>query len=356
MKKEIHSLQGVFRHTIQDNMKINWLKPKNCSAHPTNSGVDQKSLFQRENLQKDLGEFLDSYMKKYAVPFRRESPRDLAARLVRIFPLFTLPSTPDSLLKEATRVKSLYSLWVSVLDDRIDCDCDGKEDLFDTVNVLLRGFSEGQIHASTATGQIMKDFLDGFFKLPLGPNSDAAKEFLFLDLLQITNAFNYERIVLANNEFSTLTEYMDFSTSTFDAMCMLDVDLTLMQEEINPLTIGKLREIFKLFGIIFRLLNDIVTFEREFFSERSLNSILLRGFDRGVLPRNVLQISEEEKKRIYEEDISILLNDVKAEIKSYKWLVASRISEITALNLEFINQNLDQLVNRASSDGFTTVE
>jgi hypothetical protein len=149
---------------------------------------------------------------------------------------------------------------------------------------------------------------------------------------------------------------MDFSISTSSVMCMLDIDLTLMEEEVSPLTIGKLREIFKLFGATFRLLNDIVTFEREFSSEKSLNSVILHGFDKGVLPRNVLQVSEKEKKKIYEEEIPVLLEDVKAEIKIYRRLVTSKISEIADLNLESLNQNLDDLVNRISSDGFSTVE
>lgn len=352
----LYSLCDVPEDNVGDSTKTFSSTCRDCNGFSVHSNLEigQEGFFShRENLQEDLEEFLESYVKKYRVPFRRESPKDFADRLLGIFSLLTLPSVPDSLLKDATRIKSLYGLWNNVLDDRIDCDHDGKDDLLDTVNVLLRGFSEERVHPSTATGQIMKDFLDGFFKLPLGPNSDVAKEFLLLDLLLTTNAFNYERITLANSDFSTLTEYIDFSTSTSNVMCMLDIDLTLMEEEVSPLTIGKLREIFRLFGATFRLLNDIVTFEREFSSEKSLNSVILRGFDKGVLPRNVLQMSEKEKKRIYEEHIPELLEDVKAEIRIYRQLVTSKISEITDLNLESLNQNLDELVNRISSDGFS---
>ncbi len=311
-------------------------------------------LLSEEEFVRHLEEFLEFFVKKHHIPFRRENTKDFAARLMKIFTLFTLPSVPDYLLIDAMKVKCLYALWNSVLDDRIDCDHDGKEDLIDTINVLHEWFSEERIHAKTATGKVMRNLLQRFVRFPLGHNRDIAKEFLFLDLLQTTNAFNYERIVLATNGFIALTEYLEFSTSTISAMCMLDIDLALMQKEVSPTTIGKLREVYKILGKTFRLFNDVITFEREFSSERSLNSLILQGIEKGILPSNILKLPKREKKKIQKENLSLIIEEVMAKIDSYKQLTASKISQITEMNLEPIVRSLDLIVERASSDGFVT--
>ncbi len=298
---------------------------------------------------KDMGEFLDSYVEHHSIPFRRGTPRNFAAWLVRVYTLFTLPPVLDYAAADALNVKCLYGLWNVVTDDRIDCEHEGKEDLIDTFNVIQNSFLGKKMQPKSIPGQIMKDFLEGFRTLPTGPNSEIIKEFLFLDLLQVINAFDYERIALARSGVVTLSEFMEFSTSPVDVRCILDIDLALIQKKITLLTIGKLREVYRILGMAFRLFNDVATFKREFSSEKSLNSVVLRGIEKGIFPQDTLHFLDREKKRICREDTP-LHEDIKTQINLYKQLAASKISQIAEINLESIARNFDSLVGSVSSE------
>lgn len=301
---------------------------------------------------KDVQKFLNSYVKKHSVPLKRDNPREFAVRLVNAFTLSTLPLVPDALAADSLKTKCLYGLWNTVIDDRIDCDQEGREDLIDTINVIWECFSEKEMHSETNTGRIMKSFLNLFLAFPAGPNSDTAKEFLLLDLLRTTNAFNYERIASTKNNLVTLAEYIEFSTSTIDARSLLDIDLALIQKKINPFTIGMLREVYKLFGMAFRFFNDLATLEREFYSEKSLNSVILYGIEKGVLPLDVLHMPDEDKKRIYEKKMPSLCKDIKEQIDHCKQKAISKVSYITEMDVSPLIEHLDLLVETASHDSF----
>lgn len=313
-----------------------------------------EELIRNDQIMENVQEFLSSYVKEHSVPLQREHPREFAIRLVRTFTLFTLPLVPDILAVDSLKIKCLYGLWNTVIDDRIDCDQEGKEDLIDTINVIRECFSGKEIHSKTVTGHIMKSFLDMFLAFPEGLNNDTARELLLLDLLRITNAFNYERIALTNDNIVTLTEYMEFSTSTIDARPLLNIDLALIQKKIDPTTIGILREVYRLFGLAFRFFNDLATLEREFYSEKSLNSVILYGIEKGVLPLNVLHMPDKDKKSIYEKKIPLLYDDMREQISRCKQQVISKASYITEIDVNSIVEQFDLLVERASSDSFVT--
>jgi hypothetical protein len=303
-----------------------------------------------ENIQ----EFICSYVKKHSIPLKRDNPREYTFRLVKIFTIFTLPLAPDSLMADSLKTKCLYGLWNSMIDDRIDCDQEGRDDLIDTINVIWECFSRKEMHSETVTGHIMKSFLDLFLAFPAGPNSDTAEEFLLLDLLRTTNAFNHERIASTMDNIVTLAEYMEFSASTIDVRPLLDIDLALIQKKIDPFTIGMLREMYKLIGMAFRLSNDLATLEREFYSEKSPNSVILYGIENGVLPLDVLHMSDEDKKGIYEREIPLLYKNIEDQIEYCKQEIFSKASCITKIDVNPIMKQFDLLVERASSDSHVT--
>ena len=50
----------------------------------------------------------------------------------------------------------------------------------------------------------------------------------------------------------------------------LDIDIALFPYDMNPSTIGNLREAYKWFSLAFKLSSYITNFEREFFAQRSV--------------------------------------------------------------------------------------
>lgn len=279
---------------------------------------------------------------------------DFATRLVETFSLFTLPLVPDFLVQDALKVKCLYGLWNTVLDDRIDCDHAGRDYLTDTLGVVYCGFSAGKMHPRSVTGSIMKDILKRFLQFPEGPNTHTAREFFFLDLFRTINAFTYEYITVTNHNIVTFSEYMEFSTSTIDVRCILDIDLALIQDKIHPATVGNLRELYKLFGTIFRLFNDMATLEREVYSESSLNAVILYGIEKGILPRNILYKPDEEKRKIHRESIPQLSQTIEALIEHCKQMAISKISHITEMDLEPMAKTFDLLIESVSRESFVT--
>ncbi|MBU7024536.1 MAG: hypothetical protein HXS40_10260, partial [Theionarchaea archaeon] len=217
----------------------------------------------KQHVVKETKEFLSSYVERFSVPLRRERPGKFATRLINSFALFTLPLIPDDLFSQSLKIKCLYGLWNAILDDRIDCDQEGQEEIIDTLAIVNGFFRNKSVKWSTSTGHVMFDFLDLFSRIPSGPNTQIARDFLCFDLLRITNAFNYERIVQDEANMTTLTEYMEFSPSTIDPRALIDVDLGFAVTGISPHTIAAIREIFMFIGIALRLSNDILTLTRE---------------------------------------------------------------------------------------------
>ena len=111
---------------------------------------------------------------------------------------------------------------------------------------------------------------------------------------------------------------------------------------------------YKLIGMAFRLSNDLATLEREFYSEKSPNSVILYGIENGVLPPDVLHMSDEDKKGIYEREIPLLYKNIEKQINYCKQEIISKASCITKIDVNPIMKQFDLLVERASSDSHVT--
>jgi hypothetical protein len=303
-----------------------------------------------QRVLKETQEFLSSYVESLSVPLRRERPEKFAARLVSSFALFTLPLIPDDLFNQSLRIKCLYGLWNTVLDDRIDCDQEGQEEIIDTLAIITGFFRNERVKWSTSTGRIMSDFLDLFSQIPSGPNTRIAKDFLCFDLLRITNAFNYERIVQDEANMTTLAEYMEFSPSTIDPRALIDVDLGFAVTGISPHTIAAIREVFMFIGIALRLSNDLLTLTRESRSEKSLNSAFMWDMERLGLNSLFLRA-----RKTHSSPRNSVHSDITSTIDFYKKKAVSRISHITEIDVNFLVDNMDSLIKEISDESFSLI-
>lgn len=296
---------------------------------------------------RETQEFLSSYVESLSVPLRRESPKKFATRLINSFTLFALPLVPHDLFSQSLKIKCLYGLWNTVLDDRIDCDQEGQEEIIDTLAIVTGFLRNDRVKWSTTTGHVMFDFLDLFSRIPWKPNTKIARDLLCFDLLRITNAFNYERIAQNESNMTTLTEYMEFSPSTIDLRALVDVDLGFAVTEISPHTIAAIREVFMFLGIALRLSNDIFTLTRESRSEKSLNSAAIWKAENPVLPSFLLVAGKtrgSSKNSVH--------SDIMSTIGFYKKRALSGISRVTEIDMNFLIDNMDRLVRRISDESF----
>jgi hypothetical protein len=237
---------------------------------------------------------------------------------------------------DGLKAKILHCLWNIVIDDIVEYTDKGKENIFDSFQVVTTYRNRMNFAGKTESGQIMHDFIQQFYNLPPGPNKKIAEELLFLDILRALNAFDYERINQISGTANTLSEYLEFGAVTADLRVYLDMDIALYPYNLNPPIIGNLREAYKWYTLAFKLSSDIATFEREFFVEKSHNAITLYGQEQGVLPRDVLQSDTECKNQLLGTVIPSLMVDI--ENKGREYLSKSiecleKISEIDTGNM-----------------------
>ncbi len=264
----------------------------------------------------ELGIFLTEYVDTHSVSFQREESYNLASRLSKIFSFFSFPSTEDTFF-EGLKCKALYSLWNNLIDDTIEYTDKGKENIFDSLHVITEYRKGMHFKGKTESGQVIYDFIRKFHNLPSGANKKVHENFVFLDLMRILNGFDYERIIQESNSVGTLTEYLEFGAVTIDVRIILDIDIALYPYNMNPSTLGYLREAYKWFSLALKLSSDIATFEREFFVEKSHNAILLYGQENGVLPRDVLHADTDYKEQLFERAIPALIVDIKDKGREY---------------------------------------
>lgn len=283
-----------------------------------------------KNHGKELGIFLDRYVKTCSISFLREDPHAFASRLLKIFSILYL-SDKESNSLEVLKVKALNGLWNNVLDDIIEYTDKGRNNIVESLEALMKSMKGERFDGKTETGKIMYDFVQEFHNLPLGPNKKISEELVFLDLLRILNGFDYERIIHENGKIGTFSEYMEFATATVDLRIMLDIDIAVCLTTLDPSTIGDLREAYRWFDQSFRLISDIASFEREYFLEASLNSVILYGYEKGALDRDILRGERAYKEKLFRDVIPSLINDIEdmaEEDLSRSLAYLEKISEI----------------------------
>lgn len=265
---------------------------------------------------KEIGVFLEKYIKTHSISFFREDPHAFASRVSTAFSSFFLETTEECFIK-GLKEKALYSLWNTCLDDIIEYTDKGKKNIFDSLESLIVSRKGENFKGETISGRIMYDFIQQFYGLPSGPNKKISEELMFLDLFRILNGFDYERIANENDPMGTLSEYMEFGIVTTDVRVFLDIDIALYPYQMDFSTIGELREAYRWFDMAIRLSGDIATLEREFFEETSQNAVILYGRKKGMLPKDILKVERTQKEELLEKIIPSLVIEIEKKGKEY---------------------------------------
>lgn len=286
---------------------------------------------------KNLGIFLERYVKTHSISFLREDPRAFAWRHSKIFS-FLFFSSKKEVPRKGLEEKLLYSMWNNVIDDIIEYSDRGRENILESFEALARSKKRERFTGKTEAGQIMHDFIQRFYRLPSGPNKRIAEDLLFLDLARTINAFDYERINQESNTANTLCEYMEFGAATFNMRVPLDIDIALYPYNLDPSLIGDLREAYKWSGLALKLSSDVATFEREFFVEESNNAVILYGQEKGVLPRDILKFDRKYKECFYESVIPSLMNDIEDKGREYLSKSIECLDKISEIDMGGIAQ------------------
>ena len=288
-----------------------------------------------KNYSKELGIFLEKYVNAHPISFLREDPREFASRIFRIFSSLFFPHTEDHFI-DGLKAKILQCLWGIVIDDIVDYTNKGKDNIFDSFQVVTTYRNGINFNGKTESGQIMYDFIQRFYNLPSKPNRKIADELLFLDIVRILNGFDYERINQNNGTANTLSEYLEFGAVTIDLRAYLDIDIALYPYDLSPLIISDLREAYRWFSLAFKLSADIATFEREFFIEKSNNAVILYGQKKGMFPSDVLRADQEYKEQLCACVTPSLISDVEDKGREYLGKSMECLEKISEIDMSGI--------------------
>lgn len=297
-----------------------------------------------KNYAKKLENFLEEYVKIQSISFLRENPRVFALRHFKIFSVLLFSPNGD-IPEEGLKEKLLYSVWNNVIDDIIEYTDRGKKNILESLEALLKLKKRKKFNMNTESGKIMYNFIQKFKKLSFGPNKEISKELLFLDLTRIINGFHYEKIIQKNDEMGTFSEYMEFGAITIDTRILLDIDIGIYPYKLNLSTIGNLREAYKWFSLAFKLISDIATFEREYFVEKSQNSIILHGQKKGLLPMDILKKSQAYKEHLFEKNIPLLMEEIKDIAKKHLSVSLKYLNSINEVDTNRISLAFTSMFN-----------
>ncbi|MBU7045135.1 MAG: hypothetical protein HXS54_01755 [Theionarchaea archaeon] len=90
-----------------------------------------------KDYSEDLGNFLEEYVNARSISFLREEPHVLASRISTIISSLFFPSTDNHFL-DTLKEKALYELFITVIDDTIEYTDRGKENIFDSLQVITK--------------------------------------------------------------------------------------------------------------------------------------------------------------------------------------------------------------------------
>lgn len=264
---------------------------------------------------REVRQFLDGYVGAYSISSLRD-PQVCVSRVFELGSLFFFSQSEERFL-EGLKEKTLFSLWTLIMEDAIDNTEKGKDNIFDSLQVLTK-FKRGEnFNGKTKTGQIMHDFILRFHSFLSGPNKRIAEELVLLDLVKVINGFEYERIAGENKLVGTLSEYVESSAATMGFRVLLDIDIAICPYNVNPSTIEDLREAYRWFSLAFKMGSDIAAFEREYFSEKSHNVVILYGKERGLLSRDIMTAERRYKEKQVERVIPALMDDIEEKGRKY---------------------------------------
>ncbi|MGC1122859.1 MAG: hypothetical protein WBA22_17400 [Candidatus Methanofastidiosia archaeon] len=285
----------------------------------------------KKQLSEHLKEFLRDHVSRYQIEMRRGEIDFLASQMIDYYSSIALPCVSD--LERNLKQKMLYCLWNLIVDDCTDYGGDGEHLLGDTLEVLSCLPLGIEVSPKTPAGNVMNELIEEILSLE-NCNTPTGHAFFFLDAIDQVKAFSYEQIIYRRNDLATLCEYEEHSAITHDPRICLDIDIcTTTTSIISPTMIKKLREVYKLLGLALKLQGDVITFEREFFKEKSLNSVILLGLEKCLLPSKVLDLEHSEKEKIFIEIVPHLFEEIWMRSLHYRDHALEKLHSVEDMDL-----------------------
>lgn len=279
----------------------------------------------------ELSDFLLDYIGKIGLEGGRKQVLAFTEELCKILIPLALP-IKNELVGGNLRTKGLYSLWITLLDDSIDKGLRIRDEICENINIVSCFASGNLFLPKTIYGRILQDMLTLFSKTNRNNKGELIMDLALTDLLGDLYGFFYETISRETQEIVTISEYMEHSANTIDFLFLLDCDLSLLEDvELNDIMLT--REVHRYFSKAFRLLNDLATFQKEYYSEKSPNIV-------GLILREKMNTTHPVSKKT-EREISERL---RLRITGYEKKIREKLKIITFFDSEAYYKNVEKVL------------
>ncbi|MBU7018179.1 MAG: hypothetical protein HXS44_11775 [Theionarchaea archaeon] len=292
----------------------------------------------KKQLSEHLQKFLRDYVSRYQIEMKRGEIDFLASQMIDYYSSISLPCVSDP--QRNLEQKMLYCLWNLIVDDCTDHGGDGEYLLADTLDVVSCLWLGISARPKTQAGNVMNELIRQVLSME-NCNTPVGHAFFFLDMISQVKAFCYEQIVYRRTDLATFSEYEEHSAITHDPRICLDIDIcTTTGDIISQAAIKMLREVYRLLGLAFKLQGDVVTFEREFFKEKSPNSVILLGIERRLLPYDILDLTDSEKGEFLTEIVPHIFEEIWMRSLDYRDHALEKLHSVEDMDLSSLEQTI----------------
>jgi hypothetical protein len=291
-----------------------------------------------QSFEPELSHFLFDYAKELGLDTPENEVETFIGELCRILIPLTLPIDQKHVL-DNFKLKSMYSLWITLIDDSIDQGRDIRNDICESISTLSEFAVGSHISYKGMCGRILHDMLQGFPQNDVNGKRKLIIDMAISDLLGDLYGFFYEIITRNAQEVVTMTEYIEHSRNTIDFLFCLDCDLFYFDNvKLNEIML--LREAHRYFGMAFRLLNDLATFEKEYYVEKTPNlaALLLEKETNG----HGADFNEERKK--------IIFGEIRLDIIENKKKIGETLSKIESFDVDSYYTNICRVLKKYPMD------
>jgi hypothetical protein len=217
---------------------------------------------------------------------RRVGDRDqfLWKWIHNLFDAFTLPCVPSIDLEEVKTTKTVFTMYITVLDDLADHF--GDEATFEQARRLPHAPESVRYDAPRVDTDILR-FAEKLWsrvknRLTAAPCYEARRDVFEFDVRQALNAMDYARVLNDNREIANLDESRHHGPFNMVMFPYAGIDL-MWTPDFDETELGQLRSLLMDLQKMARIGNWVTTWERELYEDDYTAGVVVEALERDLI-------------------------------------------------------------------------
>ncbi|WP_363464507.1 hypothetical protein [Halogeometricum borinquense] len=201
-----------------------------------------------------------------------------------LFDAFTLPCVPSSVLDEVKTTKTVFTMYITALDDLTDHL--GDEATFEQARRLPHAPESVRYDAPGVDTDILR-FAETLWnritdRLTAAPRYEEHLDVFIFDVRQALNAMEYARVLNDNKEIANLAESRHHGPFNMVMFPYAGIDL-MWTPSFDRQELGQLRSLLLDLQRMARIGNWITTWKRELYEDDYTAGVVIEALERGLI-------------------------------------------------------------------------